>query len=632
MTAQFPPAHWQALLESIGAALYVVERHGERLEYAAFNSRCEALLGTLGLRGQDFLGRTAAEVLPPDIAASVEDRYWRCIGSATVQEDEFSLALPPRQRWFKSVKTPIFDPAGEVVQLLVTVQDVTEQKLQQQRLEEQSLLLRIKQETSRDGMLVTAPGDRILSWNRRFLELWQLDPEVIRQGRTAALSLALAQLVEPQAFRQRIEALDHSQEATEDAQLALRDGRTFEWYTRPVIDKTGAYHGRAWVFRDITKRVTAERRLRESEQRYRLLFETNPDLVLTIDLEGRIRSCNQAALAIVGHAPEQLIGRPYLELVHPEDRAQSATRFPQAIAGEVSSRTLRICHRGGEIRYLDVSSAPYIVNDKLLGIACIGKDVTERVVAIEQLADSRQKLQESRDEIRRLLAFMDCVREEEQKRLARELHDELGQLTTALKLDLGWLKQRSSDPLFIADKLSDLEVLVDAMRDSVHRLLAGLRPQLLEQVGLVAACHALLREFTNASGVQHQLFVSHEELELEEAVAMAAYRSIQEGLTNIVRHAGAHLVRVSLVLQEENDLFLVRIVDDGCGFDPNSVRTQHSYGLLGIRERATLLGGKAQISSAPRQGTTLLVELPLLAKAASKNDSSEAQNSPPSSP
>jgi signal transduction histidine kinase len=145
----------------------------------------------------------------------------------------------------------------------------------------------------------------------------------------------------------------------------------------------------------------------------------------------------------------------------------------------------------------------------------------------------------------------------------------------------------------------------------VHRLLAGLRPQLLEQVGLVAACHALLREFTHTSGIQHKLFVSHAELMLEENIAMAAYRIVQEGLTNIVRHAGAHLVRVSLVMQEERNLLLVRIADDGCGFDPGSVRKQHGYGLLGIRERAQLLGGRVQVNSTPKQGTELLVELPL---------------------
>lgn len=216
-----------------------------------------------------------------------------------------------------------------------------------------------------------------------------------------------------------------------------------------------------------------------------------------------------------------------------------------------------------------------------------------------------------RDEIHRLLGFVQGVREQEQKRIARELHDELGQLTTALKLDIGWIRQRVSDPRFVADKLTDLDVLADAMGASVRNLLAGLRPQLVDQVRLPAAVRVLLTDFTAATGVQHQLHLGHEQLELGEEVGVAAYRIIQEALTNIARHAEATLVKVSLVVDGQRKRLEVRIVDNGRGFDPHRVSEPGSYGLLGIRERAGLLNGTLTINSAPARGTEILVELPI---------------------
>jgi signal transduction histidine kinase len=236
----------------------------------------------------------------------------------------------------------------------------------------------------------------------------------------------------------------------------------------------------------------------------------------------------------------------------------------------------------------------------------LGLSLTQDITEQER---TEKALQESRDEVRRLLASVEEVREQEQKRLARELHDELGQLITALKLDLGWLKRRP-DPVFVLDKLTDMEVLADAMRDCVRRLLTGLRAQLVEQVGLGAACQALLRDFTDSSGVQHQLTLSHEEFSLKDTLIAAVYRILQEALTNIARHALAKHVRVTLAMQE-NETLLLRVADDGRGFEPARVVKQHSYGLLGIRERVHLLQGQVTINSTPGNGSEIIVELPL---------------------
>jgi PAS domain S-box-containing protein len=462
------------------------------------------------------------------------------------------------------------------------------------------------------------------------------------------------------------------------------------------------------------------------------LFDSNPDLVLILDDDGHIVSINAAALATTGHTAEALIGRPYLELVHPEDRDGSKARFAAALRGEIRHRALRIIRRDGEIRHLDVSSGPCAAQEHPEAILCIAKDVTERVLATQQLmaseakhrslfehsldgvlllgpdhriisanpaacailgrseedlitgspariiglndpafrravaeqertgsyrgelwvwragstllpidvsangfegADGRRyvsvifrdiserkraerELETSREETRRLWAFVQSVREAEQKRLARELHDELGQLITALKLDLGWLKRAlPAGQTFLEEKVADLEVLIEATLDAQRRLLAGLRPRVLDETGLSAACQWLLQEFQRSSGLNCQLCLSHSEFQLSDALTTAAFRIVQEALTNVARHAHASWVRVSLLQSQER--FVVRIADDGRGLAPTPPSSRQSFGLMGIRERAHLLGGELTLSSTPGDGTEVEVSLPLSTELAS---------------
>ena len=203
-----------------------------------------------------------------------------------------------------------------------------------------------------------------------------------------------------------------------------------------------------------------------------------------------------------------------------------------------------------------------------------------------------------------------AIREQEKARLARELHDELAQSLTALKMDTIWVRDHArSVPATVTAKLGEMVEMLDRTVAATRRMAADLRPMMLDDLGLVPAIEWLAGNFMQRYGVPCTLSV-HEELafELPEPYATAVFRIIQESLNNIAKHAAAS--RVSIMLDTTVDRVRLRVQDDGCGFLSDGARKPESLGLIGLRERAQLLGGSVSISSARGKGTTVEVHIP----------------------
>lgn len=204
-----------------------------------------------------------------------------------------------------------------------------------------------------------------------------------------------------------------------------------------------------------------------------------------------------------------------------------------------------------------------------------------------------------------------AIREEEKARLARELHDELAQSLTALKMDTIWVRDHASSvPGMVTDKLTEMVEMLDRTVAATRRMAADLRPLMLDDLGLVPAIEWLASSFMQRCGVPCTLSVNDElELELPEPYATAVFRIVQESLNNIAKHAAASQVIVTL--DKTLNTVRLRVQDDGCGFFSDGARKPQSLGLLGLRERAKLLGGSVVIRSARGQGTTVEVSIPM---------------------
>jgi len=256
----------------------------------------------------------------------------------------------------------------------------------------------------------------------------------------------------------------------------------------------------------------------------------------------------------------------------------------------------------GEEFPIEASISQHSEEDRQL-FTVVLRDVSERVrIEAELLA--------SKEELRNLAAAANLAREQEQSRLARELHDELAQTLTALQMDVSWCKARvpDGDEAAIARHTKMEATLKDAVANT-RRIAGGLRPLMLDDLGLVPAVDWLVEGFTKRNGIPCDLVVDGADLKLPSAHATAVFRIIQESLVNIGKHARASQVKVSI--ERDDAGLIVGIVDDGIGFSPQESRKPNSFGLLGLRERALLLGGEIAITSAPDQGTHVVVRLPL---------------------
>jgi signal transduction histidine kinase len=230
------------------------------------------------------------------------------------------------------------------------------------------------------------------------------------------------------------------------------------------------------------------------------------------------------------------------------------------------------------------------------------RDVTQRT-------RQEEALRHSRDEIRALGLAANNLREQEKSRVARELHDELGQSLTALKIDVGWMKDQmgDKDPA-IERKLASMHLLLDGTVAATRRISADLRPLVLDDLGLAAAADWLVQNFTNRTGIPCELALGGGFEDLPDPHATTIFRVLQESLTNIAKHAEARHVEVALT--NEHDNLTLSVSDDGRGFNPIAPRKPASFGILGLRERAALLGGEVSIDSAPGRGTIVEMRLP----------------------
>jgi PAS domain S-box-containing protein len=355
--------------------------------------------------------------------------------------------------------------------------------------------------------------------------------------------------------------------------------------------------------------LLAEHHIEASQAQLGAVVDSAMDAIITVDERQNIVLFNRAAEQLFRCRREEALGSP-LDRFIPQ-------RFRAAHRGHVEhfGRTGVTSRRMGDVTTLwalraDGEEFPIEASISQAGEAgsrlftVILRDITLR----KQYEDA---LKESQRELRELSARVLEAREEEKTRIARELHDELGQLLTALKMDLGWLRERLPPDSELAPRAAEMGALLDRTVNSTRRISADLRPLMLDDLGLADAASWLVDDFAKRSGVACRIELSgNGELgDISKSVATAVYRAIQESLTNIARHAGAKSAWV--VFGVEDGFIHVEVEDDGRGIAPEDLAKARSLGLKGMRERIAYLGGSLEIARAPRGGTRLRLRVPL---------------------
>jgi hypothetical protein len=397
------------------------------------------------------------------------------------------------------------------------------------------------------------------------------------------------------------------------------DLNTYRTAQEPTWRSIQYWHFAIWLlglatisaFWFVSRRRTAEQARQEEERRENeTAFAAMAEGAVITDARGGILWVNDAFCAIYGYTRDEVLGR--------NPRILKSGRHDAAFYGEFWRQLLQAGHwRGevwnkrktGEVFPEDLSiQALRGADGRIVRFISIFSDITERKRNEQALARQRQQLEESEAQLRELAEFLQTVREEERARIARELHDELGQALTALRIDLGWLRNKSGGLGQTAtERVSSALAVVEHSIVSLRRISEDLRPAMLDSLGLAAAVEHHTGQFAQRTGIACRLRMNREEFDLDSSLATAIFRIVQEALTNVARHAGASEVDVQI--DETADGIRLTIQDNGRGL--TAAGDRKTFGLLGMRERVTMLGGHIEIASQPGQGTRIDAWLPL---------------------
>jgi PAS domain S-box-containing protein len=360
---------------------------------------------------------------------------------------------------------------------------------------------------------------------------------------------------------------------------------------------------------EIMRRIRMERELMESQRFVNRITDTTPNIIYLFDLaENRLVYINDRVRDILGYSPEGIKKLKFTELAPPAAREVlklRKERFSESSDGDIIESEYQMKNSRGELRWFYSRDVVFNKTDDgqpklILGMA---QDISERKITEEEIRNSRQQLRE-------LLAHQQSVREDERTRISREIHDELGQSLTALKMDLHWVARRlSREQKPLLEKTQVMSRAIDLTIKTVQRISAELRPGLLDDLGLAAALEWQADDFQKRTGIRCDLTVSPDYITLNRNVSTAIFRIFQETLTNVARHAKSKMVRIYL-RKKENEIML-RVCDNGKGITKKQASSPKSIGLIGMKERVDFLGGRVEITGIKNRGTTVVVHIPV---------------------
>ena len=362
------------------------------------------------------------------------------------------------------------------------------------------------------------------------------------------------------------------------------------------------------VFEKEEMRRKAEQGIVESERRYHTLAEVSPVGIFHTDAAGSTTYVNPRWCQISGITYEKAMGNGWFEAVHPDDRDMLRRNWEEATRHQqVSVSEYRFVRPNGSTAWVIGQAIPERDADgAIVGYVGTTTDITDRKLAEKEMEESSQKL-------RQLTTHLLNIREEERKRIGREIHDELGQQLTAIKMDISWIAKKT-DPSQEAfkTKLQNVIALLDGGNQSIRRILNELRPVILDDYGLLEALRWQAQQFTANTHIPVAMTASESDMRIPEEISTCIFRIFQEALTNITRYAKATQVKVSLDI--DSDSVLMNIEDNGLGFDTELTKTKKSFGILGMKERVASLNGRFDLSSVPGNGTRISIHIPITQK------------------
>ena len=512
--------------------------------------------------------------------------------------------------WHVEVSATYHGNAGG--QFFVFLRDITGRKRAEARVLATQNQLQATLNAIPDPLFEVGLDGRYYDYRSSQNELLVAPPEVF-------IGKTIPEILPPEAAEVTMLALREANETgiSHGKQIGLQLAQGKFWFELSIARKPGiaGQEPRFIVLsRDITGRKQLEAAQREAQERFQKITQLVPGVIYQF----RLRPDGSTCLPYVSDAFHSLFRLDPAEVredasgtlmrAHPDD-LESFMASIQTSARDLTlwQHEYRLKFDDGTVRWVFGNSLPQREADGSTLWNGFITDITERKKA-EIIARGSQEIQASRKAVRDLAAHAEKQRENERATIAREVHDELGQVLSVLRMDVALLKDRTGMDNTVMDGIErDMLVLVDHAIQSVRNVAHSLRPMQLN-MGIVAAIEWQCVEFTKHNGIPCSLNTADDLADMDEHQSLILFRIVQESLTNVTRHAAA--TRVEITIATRNNAVEMEIRDNGKGFDPEEVGANKSYGLLGMSERAISVGGELRVTSMPGQGTVITLHIP----------------------
>ena len=543
---------------------------------------------------------------PDDLARiSMHHANWQQADGGDIREIEYRVRSKDGEWcWLHSHETAFArDESGRVKQILGISYEITERKLAQEALRRSEQQLGLIYDTVSDiiFLLSIEPDEhyRFVSVNQAFLQTTGLkSAQVIGSYADEIIPSESQQLVfgnYKRAIQERIpvtwEEVSEYPAGQKTAIVTVNAVYNEEAICTHLV---GAVH-------DITERKQMEKVVVEERDFSDAILNSLPGVFYFYDHAGKFMRWNKNFEIVSGYSAIEIAQMHPLDFFKGKEKEYLAERIQQVFErGESDAEAPFTAKNGESLPYyftgkrIEMEGQPYLIG--------MGIDITRRKQAEEELAKRAEQM-------RALASYVESVREDERTRIAREIHDEFGQFLTALKMDLAWVSRRLPANDEKRERLNQASVLVDENVIRVQRIATELRPGLLDDLGLVTALDWPANEFSKHTGLLCELNLPEQDLKLDPALNTTLFRIFQETLTNVVRHAQASRVNVSL--QKQEPTLILSIQDNGRGITEAELNDPNSLGLLGLRERVAQWEGELSIRGEAGRGTTVTVQIPL---------------------
>lgn len=593
---------YRALIEYSNDLICLMDRNGKLLYVSPSHEPI------MGWPLADRLSGKIEDTVHPDDKIVLEECFKKCLDSpAQAMPASFrSQHKDGRYLWLEGTFTNLLEEP-DVMAIVTNMRDVTLRREAEQRIRESEDRLADAQAVAKLGSWETNLTTFSVIWSREIYRIFGLDPDRFQVTHSTFLDYVHPddRKAVDDAFRASFEKFHfHSLEhrlLTSDGEIKWVEERwqVFRDHELKPFKASG-------TCQDITSRKLAEQQLQDEKILSDSIVNSLPGIFYFYDRHGRFYKWNKNMEVISGYAGREIQQMHPLDFFDHDEKELVRLKIETVFALGAADINAHILTKTGDRipYYLNGHRITFKGKDYLIGV---GIDMTERTRIEQELINYTE-------EIQHLTAYLDRVREEERARISREIHDVLGQQLTGMKMDASWIyKHAPEKDENLRKKISSMIALMDETVKTIRRISTELRPGILDDLGLVAALEWQSSEFQKRTEIACTFRSPDLELEIDKGKATGIFRIFQEALTNVMRHSQATRIEATLI-QSDSELALM-VSDNGVGFNVAEVKRKKTLGLIGMRERALILGGEIEIESVQNQGTQLKLRIPTTERA-----------------